>query len=140
MGWGDFGSNGSVHWRIHYHDNDRNPGSPPVVSGIDGGKKHPRAGTSQPNIGKQKGSKKEHDGKFRVTGRFESALEAFNAAVTALANLHENPEQARKVIQDALRTSGGRLAEKDVIFDVNVWPSVRNENGVFDPPEVSVDW
>jgi hypothetical protein len=113
MGWGDFGSNGSVHWRIHHHDL---PDGPVNGSGIDEHKRHPVDTQTGPRIGGEKAPKPDHSGKFRVTARFQTPA----AAQSAL--------NAAKVVGN------------DVVLDVSVWPTMKNSAGAFTLPEVTVDW
>jgi hypothetical protein len=79
MGWGDFGSNGSVHWRItyddskddadhvHYDARKRHPGQPSDAAGV--------ARDDRPAIG----AGKAEPGSFRVIARFESPSAATSA-------------------------------------------------------------
>jgi hypothetical protein len=113
MGWGDFGSNGSVHWRIHQHDN---PSGPPDASGVDTGKRHPGQPGPRPIVGRDKGGKEEHDAKFRITARYPDQL----AAKAGLAQ--------------------ARVVGNTVILEVEVWDPPKDSTNTFDPPEVTVDW
>ena len=79
MGWGDFGSNGSVHWQVGYEGN--NPKTTADEAGVDNQVKHPNSGgDGRPNIGAAGGHG--HSGSFRVTARFASPAAAQAAAAT----------------------------------------------------------
>ena len=116
MGWGDFGSDGSVHWRIHHHDN---PNNSPNQTGVDNSKRHPDVAGPEPLIGEGKATPKpNHPEKFRVTLTFKNAgdaLSAYNAA---------NPGPGGTVIS----------------IEVPVQKPVRGSSRAFNPPEVSIDW
>jgi hypothetical protein len=147
MGWGDFGSNGSVHWRIHYHDNRNKPGTPPVVSGIDDNKKHPHS-PLRPSIGEMheiderhemralEGRQHSHPGEYRVIARYETPEKAFNAALKALIDLFKDQDEARRIVEPLKRLERDR---KNVIIDVGV-ADLRHGDAAFDPPEVTVEW
>ena len=75
MGSGEFGSNGSVHWKVKYNDG---PKSPPDHMDYDN---HPYA-----SIGKSKG----HHRKFRIVARYKSHEQAKAALEAALQNLRSN--------------------------------------------------
>ena len=116
MGFGDFGSNRSVHWRTFDGDG---PNQKQSGAGIDRTKRHPQdmtKSTDTPVIGDGKAPKENHPGKFRVTARYltnASAREALSEALTRLGN------------------------GTDVLLDVPV-RDIRDTP--FDPPEVTVDW
>ena len=74
MGSGDFGSNGSVHWRINYKEN----GPADHVDFDD--KKHDQ-------IGLGKGAGKDHEGTFRVTARYRTHDQAADALEAAKKRL-----------------------------------------------------
>src|SRR5512145_2637929 len=90
MGWGDFGSNGSVHWTVGYED--KNPKNVPDHADFDDQVKHPgKAGIDpRPPIGGSGG--RNHTGSFRVTLRFKNNadLKAALAALTASAGAGGN--------------------------------------------------
>ena len=72
MGYGEFGSNGSVHWQINYKEN-----GPVDHVDNDDTKKHPgNGGNPNPRVigsGKPKG---DHPGRFRVILRYQNATDA----------------------------------------------------------------
>jgi hypothetical protein len=80
MGGGDFGSNGSVHWRIKYDDASKYADHVDIDDSLE----HAQIGTS-----------KKHPGKFRVTARYNTVKEARQAIGELLARFKKNP---RKVI------------------------------------------
>jgi hypothetical protein len=115
MGWGDFGSNGSVHWRIGYEGN--NPASEANQADQDNQVRHPgSAADGRPAIGRAGG--KEHAGFFRVTARFASPGDADEAL-----------KNARVV---------GRTIRLDV--PVRSFDSVGSDPGNPNNWEVRVDW
>jgi hypothetical protein len=136
MGWGDFGSNGSVHWRIHYHDNQDKPGSPPVVSGIDGNKKH-RLSRLKPRIGEMTVKNRSHPDAFRVIARYESPDHAFKAVLAALIGLFEDQGKVKEIVKPLERLT---KQQKNIALDVNVMPELRESAAAFQPPEVTVEW
>jgi|SRR5882672_646991 len=73
MGSGEFGSNGSVHWRIDYEDGT--------------GAAHVDYDTK---FYDDIGANKNHKGKFRVTARYNTYKEALAAVEQALKNLQSN--------------------------------------------------
>src|SRR5438105_2932300 len=75
MGGGDFGSNGSVHWKIQYNDDAAYPDHVDIDM-ID----H-----------KHIGAKKKHTGKFRVTARYNTVDEARAALKDAQDRFDKNP-------------------------------------------------
>ena len=78
MGFGDFGSNRSVHWRQFIGDGT---GAKPAGTGVDP-KDHGQ-------IGRGKAPKQDHPDRFRVTARFpdnDSARTALNQALIDLGN------------------------------------------------------
>jgi len=115
MGGGDFGSNGSVHWQINYHDAGQ-----PDHHDYDDTKKHPgKPGPDpRPPIGEGKGG----PGTLRVTLRFNSPAEARKVLSEALANLPPNT--------------------KDVKLDVPIRGYRPNPPNVLkrDEWEIGVDW
>jgi hypothetical protein len=114
MGWGDFGSNGSVHWRLGYEDP---PSGPPDHLDIDDTVKHPgNAASAKREIGTANG--KNHRGLFRVTARFR------------------NPEAAQAALQAA------KVVGKTIVLDVPVrdWNAVSGGPGNPSDWEVRVDW
>lgn len=114
MGWGDFGSNGSVHWRMGYDD------PPDVVdhSDIDDTVKHPGKPTPPPDprpvVGTAAG--KNHPGMFRVTLRFRDKVSAKRA--------YDNAKPAGNTI----------------VIDVPVHPWADVSHGPANAREVRVDW
>jgi hypothetical protein len=79
MGYGEVGSNGSVHWNINYKED-----GPLNNNGVDRSKKHPGDyGNPNPRVigsGKPKG---DHRGTFRVILRYRTAAEATAALAAA---------------------------------------------------------
>lgn len=138
MGWGDFGSNGSVHWRLTYNDAT---GSVAHL-GYDDLKKHPDKPGNDPRPGIGQG--KAGPGKLRVTARFQNASDARDAVVGTLSSLHQNPDQARVAIAQALSSLQAQnpIVKTDAILDIPIFgfrpkapdPTKRSEW------EVSVDW
>jgi hypothetical protein len=119
MGFGDFGSNGSVHWQIAYSDA---PGAPPDHLDYDNSKIHPgnpnRDG--RPPIGDGKGGR----GLMRVTIRCN------------------NPAEVRKMLADAESRREAAPNSSEVFLDVPIRPfrgsppNPKNRNEW----EVGVDW
>lgn len=114
MGWGDFGSNGSVHWRMGYDD-------PPNVvdhSDIDNTVKHPGKPTPPPDprpvIGTAAG--KNHPGSFRVTLWFRDSPAA------------------------QLAYSQAAPTGNTIVIDVPVRSWSQVSGGPAIPREVKVDW
>ena len=121
MGWGDFGSNGSVHWRVFHDEQGRDLGG----RGVDTNKKHPKSERDgRPVIGAGKEGKPEHPRKIRLIARYQSSLAAYWALAIALFSVRK----------------AGDSKYATVFLDVDVWSVVRDEKGAFEPPEVSVDW
>jgi hypothetical protein len=116
MGFGDFGSNRSVHWQIKYDNKSKFPDHVDVDDSI----KHPgdKLKTCAP-IGKLMG----HTGAFRVTARYGSHQRALAALEKAL---------------DVLK----RSKSPNVLLDVELRPfaHVRGGPGKRERWEVSVDW
>ena len=78
MGSGDFGSNGSVHWRIKYDDD------------VDYADHVDIDAVAHEHIG----VKKNHAGKFRVTARYNSVDEARLALKELQDRFAKHPSQA----------------------------------------------
>lgn len=77
MGGGDFGSNGSVHWKIQYDDDALYADHVDIDM-----------------IGHQSiGAKKKHPGKFRVTARYNTVDEARQALKDARERFEKNPDR-----------------------------------------------
>jgi hypothetical protein len=72
MGYGEFGSNGSVHWKVSYRNN-----GPADHSDVDP--------VQHSHIGRRR-----HPGKLRVTARFRDARAAREALQEALDKLEES--------------------------------------------------
>jgi hypothetical protein len=113
MGWGGFGSNGSVHWQINYDDQ-----GPPAHSDYDDTKKHPGSRTRKSAIGGG-----DHPGQFRVTARYATAASAEAALQKAL---------------DRLKASGGAVVEMDV--DLRPFAKVKENPGETNDWEIIVQW
>ena len=114
MGWGDFGSNGSVHWQINYDD----AGEPDHLD-YDDTKAHPQKpgiNPTDPQIGDGKAGR----GRFRVTLRFQSRGAASQALNDALKELGPG---GTAIIEVPIRAYRGR-------------PDPKNR----DEWEIGVDW
>src|SRR5690242_15268202 len=72
MGYGEVGSNGSVHWQIGYDDN---PGDPPDHKDYD------------TRLYEEIGSGKGHQGAFRIKARYQNKAQAQKALAEAQARL-----------------------------------------------------
>jgi hypothetical protein len=136
MGYGEVGSNGSVHWTLNYKES-----GPPDHVDYDDTKKHP-GNTGNPKAqvigsGKPKG---DHPGKFRVTARYQNPPQAEAALQQALAELYPNPGEARAGIRQALAklNAANRIAILDV--DLRPFDTVAKSPGNPDDWEVRVDW
>lgn len=116
MGWGDFGSNGSVHWRITYNDAT---GSIDHLD-YDDFKKHPKK--PDPDTRPPIGDGKAGAGKFVVTARYNNHGEAKAALTQAMAKLG----------------SGGTVVSLEVDVHANYRAKINPANR--DEWEISVDW
>ncbi len=118
MGFGDFGSNRSVHWRVS--EGEGANAKEIVADHPDSTKRHPEDTTKDPGlpvIGAGKASPQQnHPGTIRVTARFIDAGAARVALNAAL---------------NAIDTNG--VVKLDV-------PIREVRSNPWDPAEVSVDW
>jgi len=97
MGWGDFGSNGSMHWQIGYDDLTGAPPFPPAHVDYDNEKRHPGGPPdTRPPIGQGKGG----SGTVRVTLRFNDPADARRVIEQAWKNLQSAPANTKEVIID----------------------------------------
>ena len=78
MGFGEFGSNGSLHWKVGHSDD---PAVPPLIKGID---PIPKDKIGEGTGG---GQAKKHKGYVRVRLRFASASEAREALSVIVAKI-----------------------------------------------------
>jgi len=119
MGWGDFGSNGSVHWSIGYEGNNpKDKESQADHIDFDDQVKHPGKGGVDPRPEIGGSGNQNHAGSFRVTMRFQTN----QALVTAVQNANKNGT--------------------DLVIDVPVRPfdKVKGSPGKHDTWEITVDW
>ena len=97
MGWGDFGSNGSMHWQIGYDDLT---GAPPFTAAhvdYDNEKRHPGGpADTRPVIGQGKGG----PSTIRVTLRFNDPADARKVIEQVWRNLQAAPPPTKEVIID----------------------------------------
>jgi hypothetical protein len=118
MGSGDFGSNGSVHWRVKYSDV---VGNPPDHLDYDNTKKHPgqpfNSTDARPMIGSNG-----HPGKFRIRARYPNH---------GLAQAALNAAQA-----------GFGATDTVIELDVDLRPFAQVSNGPGNPDdwEINVEW
>jgi hypothetical protein len=117
MGFGDFGSNGSMHWQVNYRD----AAGPPDTQGRDDRKKHPRkpGADPRPPIGDGKAGA----GLLRVTIRCNTSADA------------------AKMLTDALNAVKAASA-KDFTLDVPIkdYRNTPPNTGNRDEWEIGVDW
>ena len=136
MGYGEVGSNGSVHWHVNH-----NEGGAATHSHVDKSKQHPGKGGSSgaPVIGEGK-PKGNHRGKFRITARYLNPSQAEAALQYALASLYPNPGDAMDIVKKALENIGAtqRIAVVDV--DLRPFNTVSQGPGNPDDWEVRLDW
>jgi hypothetical protein len=117
MGWGGFGSNGSVHWQINYKDK-----GPPAHVDYDDTKKHP-GNTKKVCAAIGAGAGKTHEGQFRVTARYDTRVQALAALAEA---------------QKKLKNSKARAIELDV--ELRPYHKVKTTPGSPSNWEVMVNW
>jgi hypothetical protein len=85
MGSGEFGSNGSVHWKVSYDDDAS------YADHVDYDElRHTKIG-----------KKKKHPGKFRVTARYETVADARKALKEAQARFKKTPSRILHLDVDA---------------------------------------
>jgi len=136
MGYGEVGSNGSVHWNMNHKESGN-----VTHSQVDKTKKHPgKGGTPGLEIGEGKPNGN-HPGKFRVTARYQNAAQAEKALRGALASLYPNPADALDALQNGLGILGGPI-QRIAILDIDLRPFGAVSQGPGDPKdwELRFDW
>jgi hypothetical protein len=116
MGSGEFGSNGSVHWRVNHKDTGN-----PNHNDVDNSKKHPANNNPDKSV-IGSGGKKNHPGAFRITARYATNAQAQEALAAAERKL----------------AAGGTELELDV--QLRPYDDVKNSPGPSDFWEIRVDW